>query len=531
MPVQLLFKNDVRDKMKIGVDKLADAVKVTLGPMGRNVSIYNEREGKPKLTKDGVTVARSITLEDKYEDTGAQLVKEAATKTAFLAGDGTTTSTVLAQVIISEGMKALEKGANPVSIKRGMDNAVALVIGSLKEQSTPVTSDKLISIATISANNDEEIGKTVAGALNKVGEDGVVYLTASKTPVTHVEFVEGLQLDRGYISQHFVNNLSKMIVDFADAYILLYDRKISTFKDIEGVLNIAVNAKRPLLIIAEDVDAEALATLVTNKTRGGLPFAAIKLPGMGNMQMQILEDIAVITGATVINEQAGHVLQNTTANQLGQAKQIVISAISTKIIGGKGNKKLIEERITQVKALMESLGNEFEADKMKKQRLAKLSNGVGIIHVGAATDVEIGEKMDRFDDAVCATKAAMAEGVVPGGGTAYIRALSALPECYTDKDENIGLGLIKLALCAPLSQMCINAGRVDHERVINAVILNKEGNSANGYNVKEDKFENLLSTGIIDPTKVARVALQHASSVAAMFLTTECAIIPVDPHK
>jgi chaperonin GroEL len=524
MLTDLKFKEEARNKMKLGVDKLADAVKATLGPMGRNVVIRNERDGKPNMTKDGVKVAKSINLSDKWEDTGAQLVKEAASKTSDSAGDGTTTATLLAQVIINEGMKALNEGFNPIEIKRGMDKTVEIVIDSLRSQTQIVTPERLVSIATISANNDDEMGLLVAGALSKVGQDGVVSIQKSKTTKTYATFVEGIKLDKGYISQAFVNNTVKMWVDFENALILIYDRKISTFKDIEGVLKISMSQKKPLLVIAEDVDAEALATLITNKVQGGMKVAAIRL----NAHINYLEDIAVITGATVISEQSGHVLSEITLKQLGKADKITIDALSTNIIGGKGEKKEISARISQVKAYMDGLDNKAEEEKIKKYRLAKLVNGVGILHIGAPTDAEQEEKIDRTDDAVCATKAAMAEGVLPGGGTAYLRALTKLPLSYENKGENVGLNIIAKALCAPLQQMCINAG-LDADTIVAEVQAQEI--LTWGFNVKESKFTDMFEAGIIDPTKVTRVALEHAASVGAMFLTTEVVIVDTVREK
>lgn len=524
MGKEILFNKDVRNKMKTGVDKLADSVKATLGPMGRNVAIRQEHTGQPKLTKDGVTVARSISLTDKFEDMGAQLVKMAAVKTATSAGDGTTTSTVLAQVIISEGMKSLETGANPVEIKKGMDKAVASVVENLALQSKKVTPENLKQIATVSANNDDEIGEMVAKALHMVGEDGVVHIQESKTEETYVTRVEGIQIDKGYISNYFVTNVGKMAVEFDDAMVLLYTRKISLFSEIETALNISIQNKKPLLIIAEDVDGEALAVLVRNRIEKGMPFAAIKLPGFGNMQEQMLEDIAAMLGGRVVSPEQGHVISQVTPEFFGRAKKIVITSVSTGIVGGHGKKEKITERIEQVKSLIEDNPSEFEKDKLRKQRLAKLVNGVAVIHVGAQTEVEAKEKLDRIDDAKCATIAAMQEGYLPGGGTAYIRAISCLPQKYDNAGETIGLNIIKAALRSPLTQIALNAGI---ELDVVSVVSKHVGDY--GYNAKANEYGGMYKFGIIDPTKVARVALENAASVGAMFLTTEAGIVEDQP--
>lgn len=523
MITEILFTNEAREKMKAGVDKIGNAVKVTLGAKGRNVAIRNDRSGKGHVTKDGVTVARSINLPDKTEDMGAQMIKEAALKTAEIAGDGTTTSTILAQAMITEGMIALSAGANPVGIKKGMDKAVALVLENLQKQSRQITPENKIDVATISANNDREIGVLVADALTKVGDNGIVYLQDSKTADTYTEKVDGLQLDRGYISPYFVNNTAKMLVDFDNAFILLCERKVSSYHDLEPAMLIAVAEKRPLLIIAEDVDSEALAVLITNKLKQNLPFAAIKLPGYGNMQQQILEDIAVITGGKVISEAQGDMLRAVKRDMLGQADKISISSITTNIIGGKGQKKDIEDRIKQVQALIANHDNEVEKEKLRTQRLAKLCNGVAVIYVGATTEVEMREKKDRVDDSLRATTAAIREGIVPGGGIAYLRAIDALPIEFDDKDETTGLNIISGALSAPLSQILINAGLGKSD------IFSKLAQSAGdyGYNVKSEKFEQFFETGIIDPALVSRVALENAASVASMFLTTECTIVDI----
>ena len=530
MLTELLFNKDARNKMKAGVDKLADAVKVTLGPGGRNVVIRNERDGKPKITKDGVTVARVINLPDKFEDIGAQMVKMAAEKTAVMAGDGTTTSTLLAQIIIKEGMAAVDAGANPVEIKKGIDRAVSCVVANLKKQSKPVTDDSMAEVAAISANNNMEIGVLVAGALKQVGNDGVVYLQPSKTAETFVEKVDGLQLDKGYISPYMCNNTHKMTVEFDEALILMVERKISTYSEIETALLIANKNGLPLLIICEDIDGEALATIIANKVRQNLPYAAIKLPGYGNMQLQMLDDIAVVTGGKVVSEQQGHVLRQIDANFLGRAKHVVINSTTTSIVGGKGKKESISARIDQVKALIQSAPNEFEADKIRKQRLAKLTNGVAIIHVGATTEVEMSEKKDRIDDALCATRAAIEEGIVPGGGTAYIRTIQPVQLLTGENDDqDKGIAIILRALEEPLRQIVANAGK-DVEEIVKTVKVEGTGYDY-GYNAKKEEFELLYESGIIDSTKVSRVAIEHAASVGAMFLTTECGIVDIVPDK
>ena len=535
MVTEISYKDEARQKMKQGVDKLANAVKVTLGAGGRNVTIRDERTGKPKVTKDGVTVARVINLPDKVEDMGAQLIKAAAEKTAALAGDGTTTSTLLAQVIITEGLKHMDSAsANPVNMKRGIDKAVTAVLVSLREQSQTVTLDnieRLVNVATISANNDGEIGKIVADAMKRVGADGVVTLQESKTAETYIERVDGLQIDKGYISPFFVNNLPKMSVDFEDAIILLYDRKISLYMDLEPLLNFAIGNKKPLLIIAEDVEGEALATLIANRTQRAFPFAAIKHPGFGNMSLQMLEDIASLTGGKVVSDSKGDILKNIKFTEyVGRAAKITITNVTTTITGGKGKKDDIADRIQQVKALIDNNPNEIEKEKLRKWRLAKLANGVGVIHVGATTEVEMKEKKDRIDDSLCATKAALEEGILPGGGVSYIRALQAIETLTSeDKDEQIGINIIRKALEEPLMQMLTNAGVQNIEEVINTVKACADADG--GYNLKTGAYEAFFTTGIIDPSKVARVALENAASVGAMFLTTECAIVDYQPMQ
>ncbi len=532
MITEISFQKEARQKMKEGVDMLANAVKVTLGAGGRNVTIREERTRKPKVTKDGVTVARTINLPDKLQDMGAQLIKAAAEKTAALAGDGTTTSTLLAQVIITEGLTYMDSNnANPVSIKRGIDQAVTAVTAALKSQSKSVTleNENLISVATISANNDPEIGKLVADAMKRVGSDGVVTLSESKTAETYIERVDGLQIDRGYISPFFVNNPAKMSVEFEDAIILIYDRKISLYMDLEPLLNFAIGNKKPLLIIAEDVEGEALATLIANRTQRSFPFAAIKHPGFGNMSLQMLDDIATLTGGKVVSEAKGDILKNLKfTDYVGRAAKISITNVTTTITGGKGKKADIEDKIQQVKALIENHTNEYEKEKLTKWRLAKLANGIAVIHVGATTEVEMKEKKDRIDDSLCATKAAIEEGILPGGGVAYIRARQAIKDLSNDnKDEQIGIEIVRKALEEPLRQMLANAGIEDTDSIIKGVKAAVDPDF--GYNVKTNTFENFYQTGVIDPAKVSRVALENAASVGAMFLTTECAIVDWEP--
>ncbi len=535
MLTDLVFDKEAREKMKDGVDKLADAVKVTLGAKGRNVAIRDERTGKPKLTKDGVTVARSINLPDKTEDMGAQLVKAAAEKTAVMAGDGTTTSTLLAQVIIAEGMKCMDANSNPVDVKKGIDKAVAAVVAHLKSRSTPVgiKSELLVNVATISANNDAEIGEIVAGTLQEVGSDGVVTVLESKTEKTYSEIVEGLQIDKGYISPYFVNNPAKMAVEFADALIFMSERKITKLDEIQRVLEFAnaQNPPRPLLIIAEDVEAEALAVLVANKVRKNFQYAAIRLPGFGNMSLQMLEDVATITGGQVMSEQRGDMVKNIDLSKyLGRADHITISSTLTNITGGKGSKKDIQAKIENLKGLIESNPSEYEKDKIRKQRLAKVSNGVGIIYVGANTEVEMKEKKDRIDDAVCATKAAMEEGISPGGGIAYLKSIPSVDKLtFENVDENLGVEIVIKALKSPIEQMLYNAG-VSKDKSYDIIKnLSDDGEYHYGYNLHTGAFEDFRVTGILDPTKVSRCALENAASVGSMFLTTACAITDIQP--
>ena len=535
MTTEILLNKDIQLKMKAGVDKLADAVKATLGPGGRNVIIRPDMPPHtPKITKDGVTVADIINLEDKYEDMGAQMVKMAAQKTHSLAGDGTTTSTLLAQVIISEGLKV---DGNPVDIKKGIDKAVACVVESLKKQSKPVTDENLVQIATIAANNDEEIGKIVADAIHQTGNDGVVYIKASKTTETHIELTQGIQIERGYISHYFVTDPGRMETVLDNPLILFSERKISNLKDIQRILELAMQLKQPILIIAEDIDGDALSTLIANairfnRTIGEFKICAIKQPGFGNMQLQMFDDVAIMTGGMIVSEHRGHAWPKVDASFLGCADKVIITQHKTSIIGaGKGSEKVkeaTEQRITEIRSLIENAANEQEADKLKKLRLAKLTNGTGIIHVGGQTDLEIAEKMDRVDDAKRATYAAIAEGVVPGGGLAYLNCISAMDSLsLSNKDEIIGMGIIVEALQAPLLQILANAGITED---INSQLCLSNAPVDYGYNAKSLSFENFFETGIIDPCKVSRVALENAASVGAMFLTTAAGIVDV-PNK
>ena len=521
MAKQLFFNIDARNKMKKGVDTLADAVKVTLGPKGRNV-VIDKKFGAPAITKDGVTVAKEIELEDATENMGAQMVKEVASKTADVAGDGTTTATVLAQAIISEGLKNVAAGANPMDLKRGIDKAVTKVVENLKSQSQTVGNDnqKIEQVGTISANNDNTIGKLIAQAMAKVGNEGVITVEEAKGTETTVEVVEGMQFDRGYLSAYFVTNTEKMQTELQNPYILIYDKKISTLKDILPILESTVQSGRPLLIIAEDVDGEALSTLVVNKLRGSLKIAAVKAPGFGDRRKEMLQDIAVLTGGTVISEEQGYKLENATMEYLGQAESITIDKDNTTIVGGKGEKDAIVGRVNQIKSQLEVTTSDYDKEKMQ-ERLAKLSGGVAVLYVGAATEVEMKEKKDRVDDALHATRAAVEEGIVAGGGVAYIRAIESLEGMKGDNlDETTGIQIIRRALEAPLRTITANAG-VEGSIVVNKV---REGKADFGYNARTEVYENLMGAGVIDPTKVSRVALENAASIAGMLLTTECVI-------
>lgn len=521
MAKQLFFNIEARNKMKKGVDVLADAVKVTLGPKGRNV-VIEKKFGAPGITKDGVTVAKEIELEDAIENMGAQMVKEVASKTADVAGDGTTTATVLAQSIISEGLKNVAAGANPMDLKRGIDKAVIKVVENLKSQSQTVGNDneKIKQVGTISANNDTTIGSLIAEAMAKVGNAGVITVEEAKGTDTTVEVVEGMQFDRGYLSAYFVTNTEKMEVDLQNPYILIYDKKISTLKDILPILESTVQSGRPLLIIAEDVDGEALSTLVVNKLRGSLKIAAVKAPGFGDRRKEMLQDIAALTGGIVVSEEQGYKLENATMAYLGQAESITIDKDNTTIVGGKGEKEAIDGRINQIKAQIETTTSDYDREKLQ-ERLAKLSGGVAVLYVGAATEVEMKEKKDRVDDALHATRAAVEEGIVAGGGTAFIRAVEALADLKGDNaDESTGVAIVRRALEAPLRTIVENAG-VEGSIVVQKV---KEGKGDFGFNARTEVYENMFAAGVIDPTKVSRVALENAASIAGMLLTTECVI-------
>jgi chaperonin GroEL len=521
MAKQILFNIDARNRMKKGVDTLADAVKVTLGPKGRNV-VIEKKFGAPAITKDGVTVAKEIELEDPIENMGAQMVKEVASKTADIAGDGTTTATVLAQSIISEGLKNVAAGANPMDLKRGIDKAVTAVIANLKKQAQKVGNDnqKIEQVGTISANNDNEIGKLIAQAMAKVGNEGVITVEESKNTDTTVEVVEGMQFDRGYLSPYFVTNTEKMQVELENPYILIFDKKISTMKDIIGLLEKVVQQGRPLLIIAEDVDGEALATLIVNKLRGSLKIAAVKAPGFGDRRKEMLQDIAILTGGTVISEEQGYKLENAEFAYLGQAESITIDKDNTTVVGGKGKKADIVSRVNQIKAQLEVTTSDYDREKMQ-ERLAKLSGGVAVLYVGASTEVEMKEKKDRVDDALHATRAAVEEGIVAGGGTAFIRAIESLSKLEgANNDEQTGIAIIRRALEAPIRTIVENAG-LEGSIVVQKI---KEGKADFGFNARTEQYEKLFAAGVIDPTKVSRVALENAASIASMLLTTECVI-------
>jgi len=527
MAKDIKFDIEARDALKRGVDALANAVKVTLGPKGRNV-VIDKKFGSPTITKDGVTVAKEIELEDAVENMGAQMVKEVASKTADIAGDGTTTATVLAQEIVSTGLKNVAAGANPMDLKRGIDKAVKAVVNELQKQSIEVGDNlnKIEQVASISANNDNAIGALIAEAMAKVKKEGVITVEEAKGTDTTVEVVEGMQFDRGYLSPYFVTNAEKMEAELDNPFILIYDKKISNMKDVLPILEQTTQSGRPILIIAEDVDGEALATLVVNKIRGSLKIAAVKAPGFGDRRKAMLEDIAILTGGTVISEERGFKLENTTLEMLGQTDKIVIDKDNTTVVNGKGEKDAITLRVNQIKAQMETTTSDYDREKLQ-ERLAKLAGGVAVLYVGAASEVEMKEKKDRVDDALHATRAAVEEGIVPGGGVALVRAAKALNSIKAEnEDEKTGVQIITKAIEAPIRQIVANAGGEG------AVIVSKiqEGKADFGYNAKTDTFEHMLEAGIIDPTKVTRVALENAASVAAMLLTTECVLadIPED---
>lgn len=528
MAKEILFNIEARDQLKKGVDTLADAVKVTLGPKGRNV-IIEKKFGAPHITKDGVTVAKEIELSDAYQNTGAQLVKEVASKTGDDAGDGTTTATVLAQAIVAEGLKNVTAGASPMDIKRGIDKAVAKVVESIKNQSEKVGDnyEKIEQVATVSANNDPVIGKLIADAMRKVSKDGVITIEEAKGTDTTIGVVEGMQFDRGYLSAYFVTNTEKMECEMEKPYILIYDKKISNLKDFLPILEPAVQSGRPLLVIAEDVDSEALTTLVVNRLRSQLKICAVKAPGFGDRRKEMLEDIAVLTGGVVISEEKGLKLEQATIEMLGTADKVTVSKDNTTIVNGAGAKENIKERCEQIKAQIASTKSDYDREKLQ-ERLAKLSGGVAVLYVGAASEVEMKEKKDRVDDALRATRAAIEEGIVPGGGVTYIRAIDSLEGMKGENpDETTGVDIIKRAIEEPLRQIVANAGKEG------AVVVQKvrEGKGDFGYNARLDKYENLHAAGVVDPAKVTRVALENAASIAGMFLTTECVIVEKKEDK
>ena len=528
MAKEILFNIDARDQLKKGIDTLANAVKVTLGPKGRNV-IIEKKFGAPHITKDGVTVAKEVELADAYQNTGAQLVKEVASKTGDDAGDGTTTATVLAQAIVAEGLKNVTAGASPMDIKRGIDKAVAKVVDSIKGQAETVGDnyDKIEQVASVSANNDPVIGKLIADAMRKVSKDGVITIEEAKGTDTTIGVVEGMQFDRGYLSAYFVTNTEKMECEMEKPYILIYDKKISNLKDFLPILEPAVQTGRPLLVIAEDVDSEALTTLVVNRLRSQLKICAVKAPGFGDRRKEMLEDIAVLTGGVVISEEKGLKLEQATIEMLGTADKVTVSKDNTTIVNGTGDKENIKERCEQIKAQIVATKSDYDKEKLQ-ERLAKLSGGVAVLYVGAASEVEMKEKKDRVDDALRATRAAIEEGIVPGGGVAYIRALDALEGFKGDNvDETTGIDIIKRAIEEPLRQIVANAGKEG------AVVVQKvrEGKADFGYNARTDVYENLHAAGVVDPAKVTRVALENAASIAGMFLTTECVIVEKKEDK
>lgn len=524
MAKEIKFDNEARALLKDGIDQLANAVKVTLGPKGRNV-VIDKKFGAPVITKDGVTVAKEIELSDAYANLGAQMVKEVASKTGDDAGDGTTTATVLAQSIISVGMKNVTAGANPMDLKRGIDLAVGKVVESLRDQAHEIgeDNDKIEQIARVSANNDDEIGRLIAEAMEKAGREGVITVEEAKGTETTVEVVEGMQFDRGYISPYFVTDTEKMAAELENPYILIHDKKISTMKDLLPVLEQSAQSGKPLLIIAEDVDGEALATLVVNRLRGSLKVAAVKAPGFGDRRKEMLQDLAVLTGGTVITEETGLKLENATLDMLGQAEKVTIDKENTTIVNGAGDKEAITSRTQQIKAQIVNTTSDYDKEKLQ-ERLAKLAGGVAVLYIGAASEIEMKEKKARVDDALSATRAAVEEGIVPGGGVAYLRAMSALDKLKGENDDqNTGIDIIKRAIEEPLRQIVENAGEEG------AVIVQKvkEGKEDYGYNARIGEYQNFFKTGVIDPAKVARIALENAASIAGMFLTTECVLVEV----
>jgi chaperonin GroEL len=528
MAKEIQFNTDAREMLKSGVDQLANAVKVTLGPKGRNV-VIEKKFGAPQITKDGVTVAKEIELENHYENAGAQLVKSVASKTGDDAGDGTTTATILTQAIVNEGLKNVAAGANPMDLKRGIDKAVAKIVEQIKASAEVVGDnyDKIEQVATVSANNDPEIGKLLADAMRKVSKDGVITIEESKTRETSIGVVEGMQFDRGYLSGYFVTNADKMECEMESPLVLIYDKKISNIKELLPVLQPAAETGRPILIIAEDVDSEALTTLVVNRLRGGLKICAVKAPGFGDRRKAMLEDIAVLTGGTVISEEKGLKLEQATIDMLGTAKKVTITKDETTIVDGAGEKAAIADRVAQIKTEIANTKSSYDKEKLQ-ERLAKLAGGVAVLYVGANSEVEMKEKKDRVDDALCATRAAMEEGVVAGGGTTYVRAQAALDDVKGDNaDEQTGINIVRRAIEEPLRQIVANAGGEG------AVVVNKvrEGKGDFGYNARTDKYEDLRVAGVIDPAKVARVALENAASIAGLFLTTECVIVDKPEEK
>ena len=524
MAKDILYEWNAREGLKKGVDALANAVKVTLGPKGRNV-IIDKKFGAPQITKDGVTVAKEIELKDAVENMGAQMVKEVASKTNDQAGDGTTTATVLAQIIFNTGLKNVTAGANPMDLKRGIDMAVAKVVESLKKQSEAVgdSHEKIEQVATISANNDKKVGEVIAEAMRKVKKEGVITIEEAKGTETHVKVVEGMQFDRGYISPYFVTDAEKMETVYENPFILIYDKKISNMKEFLPILEKVVQTGRPLLVISEDVESEALATLVVNRLRGGLKIVAVKAPGFGDRRKEMLEDIAILAGGVVISEEKGFKLEDATVDMLGTAEKITVDKENTTIVSGKGDKEQIEARVAQIKAQIEKTKSDYDREKLQ-ERLAKLAGGVAVIYVGAASEVEMKEKKDRYDDALHATRAAIEEGIIPGGGVGFIRTIPALDKLKPEnEDQKVGIEIVRRALEEPLRQIVENAGK-EGSVIVNAV---KNGRTDYGYNARTGKFEKLIRAGVIDPTKVARVAIENAASISGMLLTTECVLAEI----
>ncbi len=527
MAKEISYSLEARNALKSGVDKLADAVKVTLGPKGRNV-VIEKKFGAPTVTKDGVTVAKEIELENKLENIGAQMVKEVASKTSDVAGDGTTTATVLAQALVAEGLKNVAAGANPMSIKRGIDAATEAVVENLKTQMIEVGSDfeKVKQVASISANQDEEIGAKIAEAMERVGKDGVITVEESKTAETFLEFVEGMQFDRGYLSPYFVTNSDNMEAELEEPYVLIHDKKISNMKDLLPILEKVVQTGKPVLIIAEDVEGEALATLVVNKLRGTFKVLAVKAPGFGDRRKAMLQDIAVLTGGTVISEEQGYKLENATLDYLGTCKRVVSDKDNTTIVGGNGEADMIKARINEIKVQIEKTTSDYDREKLQ-ERLAKLSGGVAVINVGAATEVEMKEKKARVEDALHATRAAVEEGIIPGGGVALLRACATLDKVKVSESQQVGVSIVRKALESPIRQICENAG-VEASIIVHNV---REGKGDYGYDARKGEYVNMFKAGIIDPTKVARVAVQNASSIAGMILTTEASVTEIPEEE